>query len=118
VDVPCSGLGTIRRDPDIRWRRTETDLASLAEDELIMLREAARAVRPAGRLIYATCSSEPEENESIVSSFLATEQRFARADPQVGPLASLRDASGALRTLPHLHNLEAFYAAILVHLET
>ncbi|HEX2342070.1 MAG TPA: 16S rRNA (cytosine(967)-C(5))-methyltransferase RsmB [Vicinamibacterales bacterium] len=118
VDVPCSGLGTIRRDPDIRWRRTETDLASLAKDELIMLREAARAVRPGGRLIYATCSSEPEENESVVSDFLVTEQRFARALPQVGPLAPLRDASGALRTLPHLHNLEAFYAAILVHLET
>jgi 16S rRNA (cytosine967-C5)-methyltransferase len=118
VDVPCSGLGTIRRDPDIRWRRTERDLAGLAKEELIMLREAAHAVRPGGRLIYATCSSEPEENEEVVSSFLQTEPRFAVAESHASLLAPLRDRTGALRTLPHLHDLEAFYAAILVHCET
>jgi 16S rRNA (cytosine967-C5)-methyltransferase len=126
VDAPCSGLGTIRRDPDIRWRRQESDLAALARDELTMLREASRAVRPGGRLIYATCSSEPEENEHVLSAFLAAEPRFAQTDPRHGAsagvphvdeLAPVLDATGALRTLPHLHGLEAFYAAILVHCE-
>ena len=117
VDVPCSGLGTIRRDPDIRWRRAEADLAGLARDELTMLREASRAVRPGGRLIYATCSSEPEENEGVVSAFLESEPRFARIDARDAPLAPLQDRTGALRTLPHRHGLEAFYAAILVHCE-
>jgi 16S rRNA (cytosine967-C5)-methyltransferase len=118
VDVPCSGLGTIRRDPDIRWRRAEPELAGLARDELMMLREAARALRPGGRLIYATCSSEPEENESVVSAFLESEPRFARRGPQASSLAPVLDAAGALRTLPHLHALEAFFAVILVHCET
>ena len=66
VDAPCSGLGTLRRDPDIRWRRTEADLPPLAAAQLTMLRHAAAAVAPGGRLVYATCSSEPEENEDVV----------------------------------------------------
>jgi len=64
VDAPCSGLGTGRRDPDIRWRRAEADLAPLASAQLNMIRNAADAVRPGGRLIYATCSSEPESTAS------------------------------------------------------
>src|SRR5262249_35191209 len=69
VDAPCSGLGTLRRDPDIRWRRRESDLAALAATELAMLKNAAAMVAPGGRLIYATCSSEPEENERIADAF-------------------------------------------------
>jgi 16S rRNA (cytosine967-C5)-methyltransferase len=123
VDAPCSGLGTIRRDPDIRWRRREADLPGLARDELTMLTEASRAVAPGGRLIYATCSSEPEENEGVVSEFLRAHPAFARADPRqaisrvprVDAVAPVLDADGALRTLPPRHGLEAFYAAILVH---
>ena len=69
VDAPCSGLGTLRRDPDIKWRRQEDDLRALAAAQLEMLRHAAEAVAPGGRLIYATCSSEPEENESVADAF-------------------------------------------------
>src|SRR5262249_28344971 len=69
VDAPCSGLGTLRRDPDIRWRRREEDLPALAAAQGLMLRHAADAVAPGGRLIYATCSSEPEENEELVAAF-------------------------------------------------
>src|SRR5207247_2058728 len=76
VDAPCSGLGTLRRDPDIRWRRQEQDLAAFAASELTMLRHAAAGVRPGGRLVYATCSSEPEENEQVVDRFLETASGF------------------------------------------
>ncbi len=71
LDVPCSGLGTIRRDPDVRWRRSEADLARLAGAQRQMLAETARVLRPGGRLVYSTCSSEPEENEGVVAAFLA-----------------------------------------------
>jgi len=115
VDAPCSGLGTLRRDPDIRWRRHEQDLPPLAAAELTMLQRAAACVAPGGRLVYATCSSEPEENEGVVDAFLATTSGFAplhaaqataRLDPR------LVDLRGHLRTQPHLHRLEAFFGAV------
>jgi 16S rRNA (cytosine967-C5)-methyltransferase len=115
VDAPCSGLGTLRRDPDIRWRRRETDLPALAAAELTMLQHAADVVAPGGRLIYATCSSEPEENEGVVDAFLATTGEFAplhaaKANPRLA--GKLVDASGHLRTQPDLHGLEAFFGAV------
>jgi len=115
VDAPCSGLGTLRRDPDIRWRRHEQDLSPLAAAELTMMQRAAACVAPGGRLVYATCSSEPEENEGVVDAFLATTSGFAplhaaqataRLDPR------LVDLRGYLRTQPHLHRLEAFFGAV------
>jgi 16S rRNA (cytosine967-C5)-methyltransferase len=115
LDAPCSGLGTLRRDPDIRWRRAEHDLAVLAANELTMLRHAAEMVAPGGRLIYATCSSEPEENEGIVDAFLATAPAFAPVPAgQVHPklVDTLVDPRGHLRTQPHLHGLEAFFGAV------
>lgn len=122
VDAPCSGLGTIRRDPDIRWRRTEPDLGPLADAQREMLAHLATVVRPGGRLIYSTCSSEPDENEAVVIAFLATHPTFRRATPSVfadrPELAALLDADGALKTLPYRDGLEAFYAALLVRSAT
>ena len=112
LDAPCSGLGTIRRDPDVRWRRSETDLASLAATQTAMLAHLAGVVRPGGRLVYSTCSSEPEENEQVVDTFLAAHPEFRRERPHAVPV-ELLDAEGALRTLPFRHGLEAFYAAML-----
>jgi 16S rRNA (cytosine967-C5)-methyltransferase len=115
VDAPCSGLGTLRRDPDIRWRRREDDLPALAAKELAMLRRAADAVAPAGRLVYATCSSEPEENERIVNAFLETTTEFSplHAREANRSLAeTLVDSRGHLRTQPDLHGLEAFFGAV------
>lgn len=113
VDAPCSGLGTIRRDPDIRWRRAADDLPRLSAMQQLLLQNAAAALKPGGRLVYATCSSEPEENEDAVAAFLAANPGFARV-----PLAGLRfapfvDAAGDFRTLPHRDGLESFYAAVL-----
>jgi 16S rRNA (cytosine967-C5)-methyltransferase len=115
VDAPCSGLGTLRRDPDIRWRRRESDLPALAAGELTMLQHAAEMVAPGGRLIYATCSSEPEENEGVSAAFRATTPGFTplharEANTQLA--GTLVDASGHLRTQPDLHGLEAFFGAV------
>lgn len=115
VDAPCSGLGTLRRDPDIKWRRDESDLAGLVAAERRMLRNAAAVVAPGGRLVYATCSSEPEENEHIVDAFLRDEPSFAPVDargvhPKLCP--DVIDAQGRLRTSPDQHGLEAFFGAV------
>ena len=117
VDAPCSGLGTIRHDPDIRWRRSEGDLVRLALDQRRLLDRAAVLVRPHGRLVYATCSSEPDENEAVVDAFLSTHDDFALVDLRAEVLPSLLpilDVRGMLRTLPFVHGLEAFFAAALV----
>jgi 16S rRNA (cytosine967-C5)-methyltransferase len=116
VDAPCSGLGTIRRDPDIRWRRRESDLAALAADQVALLDRAASVVRTGGRLVYATCSSEPEENEDVVDAFLTRRPEFTLVDLRTEStplLQPLLDDRGMLRTLPSAHGLEAFFAAML-----
>src|SRR5688572_12666418 len=119
VDAPCSGLGTVRRDPDIRWRRTEVDLGPLASAQGKMIGNAADAVRTRGRLIYSTCSSEPEENDRVVARFLAANTDFTLLDlrteklPFSSALAPVVADDGVLRTLPHKHGLEAFYGAVL-----
>ena len=119
VDAPCSSLGTIRRDPDIRWSRREEDLPALAGRQVRMIDEASRAVRRGGLLVYATCSSEPDENEAVVDAFLGRHPEFTLEDPRragtvfPGGVAACLDDRGCLRTLPHRHGLEAFFAARL-----
>jgi 16S rRNA (cytosine967-C5)-methyltransferase len=115
VDAPCSGLGTLRRDPDIRWRREEDALAGFAAAQRRMLEHASALVDAGGRLVYATCSSEPEENEAVAAAFLAAHPEFAplRADaahPAIVP--ELVDARGHLRTEPDRHGLELFFGAV------
>jgi 16S rRNA (cytosine967-C5)-methyltransferase len=115
VDAPCSGLGTVRRDPDIKWRRH--DLEALAKAQLDLLTRAASVVRPGGRLVYATCSSEPEENDDVVRAFLLRHPEWRQLDLRTDATASLIpviDDTGVLRTLPFVHGLEAFFAAALV----
>jgi 16S rRNA (cytosine967-C5)-methyltransferase len=117
LDAPCSGLGTIRRDPDVRWRRSESDLAGFASRQREMLESLATAVRSGGRLVYSTCSSEPDENEAVVHDFLAAHPEFRRQIPGAfaddAALAGLLDGEGALKTLPFRDGLEAFYAVTL-----
>jgi 16S rRNA (cytosine967-C5)-methyltransferase len=114
IDAPCSGLGTLRRDPDIRWRRQETDLPALAAAQQRMLDHAGSAVVAGGRLVYATCSSEPEENEQVAEGFACDHPDFSWVDargahPQLTD--NLIDSHGYLRTTPHQHQLEAFFGA-------
>jgi 16S rRNA (cytosine967-C5)-methyltransferase len=119
LDAPCSGLGTIRRDPEIRWRRTPEDLERMAATQDRMLDRVAATVKPGGRLVYATCSSEPEENEERISAFLARNPGFrpvnaARQSERTAALGPVVNEAGFLRTWPFQHQLEAFFAAVLV----
>mgnify|MGYP000020589918 CR=1 FL=1 len=111
VDAPCSGTGTLRRHPEIKWRLAPEELSHMARQQAALLREAARWVRPGGRLVYATCSLEREENEEIVSSFLSTRRDF---HPVVPPVAeAFRTESGYVRTFPHRQGMDGFFAAVL-----
>lgn len=127
VDAPCSGTGTLRRNPDIKWRRI--DLENLAQTQTTVLAAASRLVKPGGRLVYATCSLLREENEDVVSDFLATHTDF-EIMPAHEILArrqiSLPGASGArdhldglaLRLLPHRHGTDGFFAVALERRKT
>jgi 16S rRNA (cytosine967-C5)-methyltransferase len=109
LDAPCSATGTIRRHPDVAWTKRPEDIAVLADLQRRLLDKAAGLVRPGGRLVYCTCSLEPEEGEAQVAAFLARHGAFARASVaahEVGGLSHLVDARGDVRTLPcHLGDL-------------
>jgi 16S rRNA (cytosine967-C5)-methyltransferase len=115
VDAPCTGTGTLRRNPDLKWRHQPVDVAELTAKQTAILASAATLVKPAGRLVYATCSVLPDENESVVERFLAGHPDFALGDAQ----AELARAGIELATGPTLklstpeHGCDAFYAAIL-----
>jgi 16S rRNA (cytosine967-C5)-methyltransferase len=114
VDAPCSGLGTLRREPDLKWRRAEADLVSMAEVQRRMLGQAARVVAPGGVLVYATCSSEPDENDAVAEAFLASRPDFSPAGRPPGladGVGGLVTDEGRLHTTPAAHGLEAFFAA-------
>ena len=118
VDAPCSGLGTLRRDPDIKWRRTSGDLGRFAAGQLDLLKRASAVVRPGGCMAYTTCSSEPDENTDVVTRVLEVAPAFALRPVAVGPdaaaLAACSDAAGQLVTDPVRHGLECYFGAVLV----
>ncbi len=114
VDAPCSGTGTLRRNPDIKWRNI--DLTALVAAQTRILEEAAKLVKPGGRLVYATCSLLREENDDVVAAFLAGHGDF-RIVP-VGEILVRRHIpltmeGEFLRLLPHRHGTDGFYAAVL-----
>lgn len=112
VDAPCSGLGTLRRDPDIKWRRTESELSTAADFQVRLLETLSGSIAAGGRLVYATCSSEPDENDRVVERFLRAHPEFTVSAPVNVPpsVQPLIEPSGYLRTLPHRDGLEAFFA--------
>jgi 16S rRNA (cytosine967-C5)-methyltransferase len=115
VDAPCSGLGTLRRNPDLKWRQSERAVEELARKQAAILRPAAALLRPGGRLVYATCSFLPEENEEIIAAFLAGRAGFTKL--HCGELLAQQgtslDTGEYLRLWPHAHGTDGFFAAVL-----
>ncbi len=118
VDAPCSGLGTLRRNPDLKWRQSPQSVEELKRKQAAILRSAANLLKPGGRLVYATCSLLAEENEDIVAAFLAGRADFRQLDCA----EILREARIALDTglflklFPHLHSTDGFFAAAFARL--
>jgi 16S rRNA (cytosine967-C5)-methyltransferase len=134
VDAPCSGLGTLRRNPDLKWRQKPQAVQELTEKQLAILQSASRMVKSGGRLVYATCSVLPEENELIAQAFSAAHPDFvvlnvaqelerlkvpnaaSLCSPAVSGDASMADGVGGtfLRLWPHRHATDGFFAAAWV----
>ncbi|MDC7712989.1 RsmB/NOP family class I SAM-dependent RNA methyltransferase [Vogesella sp. LYT5W] len=115
VDAPCSGLGTLRRNPDLKYRQSADSVAELNAKQQSILASAARLVKAGGRLVYATCSLLPQENQAIVEAFLAANPAFELV-PANQVLAEQKiplDTGDYLALRPHQHNTDGFFAAVL-----
>jgi len=115
VDAPCTGLGTLRRNPDLKWRQTEEGLMELRAKQKSILNAAAKLLKPGGRLVYGTCSILREENEEIAADFLLSHPKFRLlgAAEVLGRLKiDVPDAGDYLRLSPELHHTDGFFAAI------
>jgi 16S rRNA (cytosine967-C5)-methyltransferase len=120
VDAPCSGLGTLRRNPDLKWRQSPQDIAELTAKQAAILESAARLLKPGGRIVYATCSVLRAENEAIAESFGAAHPQF-RPVPVLELLGQAKVADAAslcsgetgqfLRLWPHRHGTDGFFAS-------
>lgn len=116
VDAPCSGMGTLRRNPDLKWRQTPEDLDELRDLQARILNSASRCVAPGGRLIYSTCSLLPQENEEQVKAFLASHPDFVLVpfEQVLGDRnPGLSSADGMLHLRPDVHGTDGFFAAVL-----
>ena len=113
VDAPCSGFGTLRRNPDLKWRFGEKDVAELVDKQSRILAAAARLPRVEGRLVYATCSVLREEGEEIAAKFLAAHPHYVQIGcAQILSLQGIAlDTGAALRLFPHMHHTDGFFAA-------
>ena len=114
VDAPCSGTGTWRRNPDSRWRSLGPGIETLLPLQASILESAARLVKPGGRLVYATCSLLPEENEQQIEKFIATHPDFRVVPVQeIGTIPSLPKTGDYLSLTPAQHNTDGFFAAVM-----
>ena len=115
VDAPCSGFGTLRRNPDLKWRQTPADLDELVAKQARIIASAATLVKPGGRLVYATCSVLPDENDAIVDAFLGAHTGFVQRDAttELAKSGIRLDTGERLRVTPSRHGCDGFFAAIL-----
>ncbi|MBC8464022.1 MAG: 16S rRNA (cytosine(967)-C(5))-methyltransferase RsmB [Deltaproteobacteria bacterium] len=116
LDAPCSGLGVLRRNPDIKWNRKEANLYAYQKNQITFLDSLTDSVKPGGVVVFAVCSMEPEETDHVVTEFLKRHSNFrmdrgaADFPPQTNPVI---DEKGCLRTYPHLNNTDGFFAVSL-----
>lgn len=116
VDAPCSSLGVVRRNPDIKWKRKESDIDSLTRVQLKILGNASSSVKKGGVLVYSTCSNEPEESRGIIKTFLERNQDFFVDDPRPSLPKNthvLIDNHGYFESFPYNHGMDGFFAARL-----
>lgn len=113
LDAPCTGTGAFRRHPDARWRLSPADIPALADMQRAFLAAAAQVVRPGGLLVYATCTLEPEENDSQIETFLAEHLDFRLEPPREGLVPDAVLDAGRLRVLPQRHGVDGAFAARL-----
>jgi 16S rRNA (cytosine967-C5)-methyltransferase len=115
VDAPCSGMGTLRRNPDLKFRQSPQTVATLTQTQASLIRAGAKLVKRGGRLVYATCSLLPEENEAIVDAFLAESPEFQLVPAKESLLAQRipLDTGNYLQLNPAVHGTDGFFAAVL-----
>lgn len=114
LDAPCSGLGTLAKKPDAKWKRDLTDILKLARIQEDLLNAAARLVRPGGAIVYSTCTTEPEENQERIRAFLSAHPEFRLDDARSFVSQTLVSADGFVETFPHRHGMDGSFAARLV----
>lgn len=116
LDAPCSGLGVIRRNPDIKWRIAQSDMIRLQKRQVQFLNHIAHMVKPSGKLVYAVCSNEPEETSDVIDKFLHEHPEFC-LDPPDNYSELIRKfltPQGYFQTYPHRHHMDGFFAARLL----
>ena len=116
VDAPCSGLGTLHRHADARWRQSPEAIQTLVPQQQALLTEAARCTKPSGTLVYATCTLHPAENEGVIQTFLQNHPHWHIQPPETDPLPDLSpDPEGWLKLWPHRHAMDGFFMVCLRH---
>lgn len=111
IDVPCSGLGTLTKKPDIKWKRDLGDIRKMNLLQSELLENGARLLKPGGHLVYSTCTLEPEENFNIIKAFLDNNHDFELVNAKEKFNQNLLDANGCVQTYPHIHSIDGAFAA-------
>ena len=113
IDAPCSGLGTLKKKPDIKWKREIMDIRKLNPLQIDLLRKASELVKPGGFIVYSTCTIEPDENFDIIQTFLDENLDFELVDAKLKFPAELVAKTGCIETFPHIHQMDGSFAAKL-----
>ncbi|HOJ37731.1 MAG TPA: 16S rRNA (cytosine(967)-C(5))-methyltransferase RsmB [Ignavibacteriales bacterium] len=112
LDAPCSGLGTLSKKPDIKWKRTYSDILRLIDIQEKLLNNAAKLLKPSGILVYSTCTTIPDENDDVINKFLKNHPEFSIEKPDNIP-SELVDDNGFVKTFPHIHRIDGSFCVKL-----
>lgn len=114
IDAPCSGLGTLTKKPDLKWKRDLGDIRKIVNIQYDLLRKGASLVKPGGFVVYSTCTIEPEENFELVTKFLKEHSNFSLVNAGDQLPQEVVDSNGCVATLPHVHGVDGAFAAKLI----